>query len=280
MVFGFNLKLNTDLDFGFKNNGIYIDPDAQFFFNRLPDSLTQSQKIAISNYFTTIKADNNLTSISEAFDYLYFLGGLSSESNSLINSAKEAFDAIIVNTPSWTNFGFIGRSGNYLNTTFIDSDMSEAYREDDGFLGVFCRTNGTAGATLEIGTFSDTGSFFSSYVSALYTGSEIRGNINLSGNTFFSQEETNGIGLSVVAISGNERKYFRNGVQIFNQISGTDGLPKKENYILAVNYLDDIPLRFSDKQICLAFKGKYSNVNQAKFYTATDTLLRDLGINV
>lgn len=256
-------------------------PSAESYFERLPDSISTEKKAFINSFISGFLEDNAADFLYNIFDYFYLFGGVDTQANANINLVSSSFPITPVNVPTWDNQGYTGNgSTSYLKNAFVDSNDAVITTMNDCFLGVFCRTNGTSTASIELGNFSDLFAYNSSYVATAYTLSEFRITVNDTPNPFLTYANTDGRGLFVSYRLLNDRYGYINGSQVLTDSSTPSGLPEYENYILCSNYLNDIPLRFSNKQVVVAFKGKGSLVDQAAFYTRLNTLMTNLGCNI
>ncbi len=236
------------------------------YFNRVTlegGSLTTNEKTYINTFINSIP-------ITE-FDRLW-IHGLSNQVAARVSVANAATADVIteVNSPTWTAFqGYTGNASTmYLNTNYNPGTEGVKYTLNNAGFGVYHRTAFTVST---IGGQTGGGFFALIYSLAGTYYTYINNDGNGVGNALVN---TTGLH-STIRTTSNDVATYENGVLAgsFNKIS--TGLVASDFYLLGLN-AGGSPALLSSSQISLSFIGS-SDINQATFYTAVQTLRNNLG---
>ena len=191
--------------------------------------ISDAYKEVVNTTISRLKVDYGVTSLSEAEDVIYLLGG-ETEEISLRNLVKDAHHATLVGSPVFTPFkGFTGSTNNYINTNYTPSTDGVRYTLNNGSHGDFANTAITEAAygvrDTQIGAlyhFNTGTSSYPNHVNTAGSGGAITG-FPLLGNFDFVRNN-----------SANEQQYV-NGVYVRGTVVASSFRPNLKVYLLCRN---------------------------------------------
>ncbi len=256
------------------SGAIVYDVDAQAYFDRLPDGLSAEQKGYISAWIAGIKADNSLTNLSDAFDCLYLLGGVTTEANAKINLISASFPIVTVNSPTWASTGYTGDGlTSYLKLSYTPSSDAIVLVLDDALLISYQRLN--IGSAYSIGALDLAGNRFQQL--PMFTDGNSYSAIESSGFGTAANSSPQGLTLCN-RVNNTQHKIYQEGVLLQTFSLASSGLPSVEIYGLGNNFNDTLQLP-TVNEISLLGAGKGTKIAQASFHTRTDLLATQLGFH-
>lgn len=255
---------------GVGKTGVLYDSDAQLYFNQLTGTISNTWKGYINKYIVKLKADGNWTA-----DRLW-LHATENQQNARISMRNPTSTAITeVNSPTWTlGQGYTGNGSNmYLNTNCAPSTAGN-YALNSAAIGVYIRTN-TNGVKEDIGVWNGLTS---------YTIIDARDanlfNADINDTTGQTVANTSSQGFFAMNRSSNTTtSVWKNGVNLATRVTNPSTAVATQNFYLLSRNNNGTAVNFSDRQIALSVVGDNS-MNQATFYSATQELMTNLGIQV
>lgn len=259
--------------FVFKNiiiRKISYDPEAIALFNRMTTQPSSSRKLLISNFFKGLKSDLQILSLSSYFDAIWFFAAHENQAARL-NWVKNSHNITEVNTPTWSNTGYISNgTTSYLNTNFIASTNGISYTLNSCHIAVYSRTNVTE-SSYEIGN--------NDLSNALQLGIKQVTDISFTnlntgfGDSLSNTNDSTGLFQSNRSSSTNINIY-RSGISLGTITRSSVAMPTQNIYVLARN-LNNAADSFSTKEIGFASIG--ASINQTILNNRVREFLSSIG---
>lgn len=220
--------------------------------------LSTAQIIRLGQFLEALKTGLSITSLSDAFDIMYVLGGETSES-SLKNLVEDDHHCTLAGTtpPAFVAFeGFAGDGATgYLKTDYIPASDGATFTANDASFGVYSRSNEDLNTgKIAMGSRNLPSNLYD-YFWIRTTSNKMSGIINAT-TAARGLTVTNTYGLYSI-----HRNSATNCVLAKNAIFGADttvnvvGVSNREFYILAMNNGGTAGF-FETKQISFAWAGK------------------------
>ncbi len=211
-----------------------------------------------------IKAGFEITNLSDHFDWMYLIGGETSES-SVINLVKNDYHGTLVDSPTFTKYEGIAGNG---STSCIDVNYNAAidgdnYTLNNGSIGIYSRTN-IAEASADIGVREGGNDIVinTRVVNTAYA------RINNSSTHAKTGTNNNSTGLYIVTRNGplkSDLYFYKNKNTVFST-DATDpasvAIPNDNIFICARSDGSGNPAAFSTRQYAFAFQGKHITTAQ------------------
>lgn len=251
---------------------VSYDAEALSFFNRLPNPISSIIKGYINTYFVAIKSHNSLASLADGIDFMHFSGGLGTEANGKINAINSSFYLVPQSSPTWANTGYTGDGiASYLKTQYTPSTNATVFSQNDAFFAIYIRTNNQGGRD---GGCQDPLNRLD--IISRFIDDNHYGGVN-GGLAFVATADSRGLNVSE-RIAGNIN-LWQNGSIVNTSADPSTGLCAQDIYLLGYNNTG-VLLGPSTKEQCFDVIGKATKIDQAHFYTITQTLMTQLGIQI
>lgn len=255
------------------NTAIVYDPDAQLYFDQLPNAPSVAYKSAINICVLSLKLNTNWSLL----DWLPIFGA-ETQGNAKISLKNPSTTPAIteVNTPTWTaNQGYTFNGSSYLDTNYILSVNSINYATNLASLGVYSLTNSNT-------SVFDMGSYVTAVgeadVGCRFSGGLI-GGINNIGSTLPAVADSLGL--------KSKRRVVSTTIQTWNRGTLIDSdsaayaasilRPNSKMYIGGINNNGSFGFGSSRK---LAFAYTAGALDIPSFNTTMQQLATDLGFAV
>jgi len=247
--------------------------DLNTYITGLATKLSTTQKGLIDTFIKSLYSGFGISSLSEAFDAMYYLGNETSES-SLRNLVKRQFDATTVGNPTFTQYeGFKGDGlASYIDTNFNPSSDSVHYVLDDALIGVYSGTENTTGAC-DIGNKMDDNSAINQLYP--YNGVDevsIRVNMGVPGSLTSADDVT--LGMMLAQRRGAATlDYYKNKSGV--TVNGISTAIPDCNIGIGARITDTTVDQFSDRQLAFGIIGKSLSVAHIGVLTDAFEVLMD-----
>jgi hypothetical protein len=249
------------------------DEDALAYFDRLSPEPSSAYKAAINRLVYELKQSN----IWDKLDR-FFIHATEYQQHAKVSLFAPSSDLITeMGSPAWTaGQGYTGNgSSMYLNTNFNPS-ASLNFTINSAMLGVYCRTNTTAGTFVEIGSTDGSNDAWIAVKYPLSSNSAIF-RINNAASLVTANTDARGF-FSVIRNGLTNAKGYKNGSQIVSDTTAAVNVPNENIYVLARND-SGAAAYFTDRQIALTVIGS-GDIDQSLLYNSIQEFAERLGFNI
>lgn len=249
-------------------------PNVATYISGLTTPLGQDQLDNLNAFTDGLLDDLGDSNLTEAFDFMYDLGGETAES-SLKNLVKNTHHAIAVNSPAFVQYeGWTGGTGKWIDTNYNPATQGSRYTLNNCSLGVYSRTDAT-------GLYSDIGSRTSTsdYTAILsrYSGNAIM-RLHNAVNPSVTDPEANSLGMFIACRNAASQTglfgYHNKSSLTVTDTGNTTNIPNCNIFIGARNN-NGTPEQESIRQLSFAFAGRYFNSTEVGYITDRNEALRD-----
>ena len=254
-----------------------VNAELTTYVTGLTTPLADDQLQRLDTLISSVKTGMSLTALSDHFDFLYVIGGETSES-SLRNLVKRSHDMTAVNSPVFTQYeGYAGDAASaYLNTNYNPSTNGVNWTQNNASFGIYIRTSRAESVVKQHGASTNTGT--NAYMIPMRVAGS--GRLYLNGTTFAQINHSDIRGL-VSVIRENTSITPAKNKTLQTAATGTSSSRINDNLLLlAVSYFGT-PSNHDDVQLSFAYGGKALNGTQlAVLFDAMEAYLDSLGKGV
>lgn len=257
-------------------SGAGFDPEASALFARMIPEPDAARKTVINDFIVGLRDDLGISSLSGAFDCLYFFAAHAQQPGRL-NWAKDDHNIIEVNAPTWTeDEGYTGNGINtYLDLDYIQSVDSVVATLDSTSYGVYSRTD-SADNGYEIGA-QDLSNFTEMRIRRATSAFECWNNQSSSSPVTIASPDSLGLFVSRRDDSGNV-ECFKNGTEEVTGARASGALTTVDMVMLAVNN-NGVPIFFNSKQMSFGYIGN-GTMSMLDLFTRVEAYMDALGKGV
>lgn len=260
-----------------RHGGVALDSDYLTYEGAMSTPPSATWQTAVNQMILDIKTALSITSLSDAFDAMWFLAA-ETEQASRLNMVKRAHDCTATAAPTFVASRGITSNGStqFLHTNFVPSTQGVRHTLDSASIGVYSRTDNQSE--------SDIGAHLAAtYITHIRTRTGVN-NTEVAINSTAANNATStnpSQGLFVANRSAsNAVQVYKNGASVGTNARASATLPAIAIYLCCRNN-NGVAAGFSTRQLSLAFIGGSMNATQqANFYTAVQTCMTTIGANV